>query len=109
MKMTDDQFFNELQTSLGQAIDHAKGNPSKARKKTVAIKELATFTAQDIKNLRIEMNLTQKSFAALMGVSVKTIESWEYGTNQPSGSARRLLEILSNEPHVAEEQEIVSV
>jgi putative transcriptional regulator len=109
MEMTDDQFFNELQTSLGQAIEHAKGNSSKARKKTVAIKELATFTPQDIKTLRLEMNLTQKSFAALMGVSVKTIEAWEGGTNQPSGSARRLLEILSNEPHVAEEQEIVTV
>ena len=107
--MTDDQFYNELQTSLGQAIEHAEGNPAKARKKTVAIKELATFTAQDIKKLRLEMNLTQKSFAALMGVSVKTIEAWEGGTNQPSGSARRLLEILSNEPHVAEDQEIVSV
>lgn len=107
--MKENQFFEELQTSLGQAIDYAEGKPSKARTKTVAIKELATFSAQDIKELRLQMNLTQKSFAALIGVSVKTIESWEYGTNQPSGAARRLLEILSNQPHVAEEQQIVSV
>lgn len=107
--MNEDQLFNELRTSLGQAIDYAKGDSTKARKKTIAIKELATFSAQEIKDLRLQMNLTQKSFAALMGVSTKTIEAWERGTNHPSGTARRLLEILKNEPHVAEEQQIVSV
>ncbi|MDQ0428520.1 putative transcriptional regulator [Planomicrobium stackebrandtii] len=107
--MTEDQFFNDLQTSLDQAIDHAKGKPSKARTKKVEIKELALFTAEEIKSLRLQMNLTQKSFAALMGVSIKAIESWERGTNQPSGSARRLLEILKNEPHLAEEQKIISL
>lgn len=107
--MNENRFFEDLKTSLGQAIDYAEGNASKTRTKTVVIKELVAFSAQDIKNLRLQMNLTQKSFAALIGVSVKTIESWEYGTNQPSGAARRLLEILSNQPHVAEEQQIVSV
>ena len=102
--MTENQFFNDLQTSLGQAIDHAKGKLSKARTKSVEIKEQVFFTAEDIKSLRLQMNLTQKSFAPLMGVSIKAIKSWERGTNQPSGSARRLLEILKNEPHVVEEQ-----
>lgn len=58
--MKENQFFEELKTSLGQAIDYAEGNRSKARTKTVAIKELATFSAQDIKELRLQMNLTQK-------------------------------------------------
>ena len=107
--MNEDQLFHELKTSLGQAIEYAEGNSTKARKKTVAIKELANFSAQEIKDLRLQMNLTQKSFAALMGVSTKTVEAWERGTNHPSGTARRLLEILKNEPHVAEDQQIVSV
>lgn len=107
--MTEDQFFNDLQRSLNQAIDHAKGKPSKTRTKTVEIKELANFTAEDIKTLRLQMQLTQKSFAALMGVSIKSVESWERGTNHPSGSASRLLEILRNEPLVAEKQDIISV
>ncbi|AQQ52229.1 transcriptional regulator [Planococcus lenghuensis] len=107
--MNEDQFFNELKTSLGQAIEHAKGNQSKVRTKTIAIKELAVFSAEEIRELRLELKLTQKSFAALIGVSVKTIESWERGTNEPSGAARRLLEILRNEPDLAQKQEIVSV
>ena len=107
--MNEDQLFHELKTSLGQAVAYAEGDTTKARKKTVAIKELATFSAQEIKDLRLQMNLTQKSFAALIGVSTKTIEAWERGTNHPSGAARRLLEILKNEPHVVVEQQIVSV
>lgn len=43
--MNEDLLFNELRTSLGQAIDYAEGDSTKARKKTVAIKELATFSA----------------------------------------------------------------
>lgn len=107
--MSEDQLFNDLQKSLYQAIDHAKGKPSKTRTKTVEIKELANFTAEDIKTLRLQMQLTQKSFAALMGVSIKSLESWERGTNHPSGSASRLLEISRNKPQVAEPQEIISV
>lgn len=41
--MKDNQFFDELKTSLGQAINYVEGTPSKARTKTVAIKELAFF------------------------------------------------------------------
>ncbi|ANU11984.1 transcriptional regulator [Planococcus antarcticus DSM 14505] len=107
--MTEDQFFNDVQKNLNQAVDHAKGKPSKARTKTVEVKELASFTADDVKALRLQMQLTQRSFAALMGVSIKFIESWERGINHPSGSASRLLEILKNEPQLAEKQGIISV
>lgn len=49
------------------------------------------------------MTLTQKTFAQTIGVSVKTIEAWEKGTNSPNGSASRLLELMDQKPDVVKE------
>lgn len=80
--MKESQFFEELKTSLGQAIDYTEGSHPKSRTKTVAIKDLATFSAQETKEWRLQMHFTPKSFAALICAPVKTIESGENGTNQ---------------------------
>ena len=49
------------------------------------------FTAEEIRDLRHTLKMTQGTFAALMGVSSKTVEAWEAGTNIPLGMARRML------------------
>ncbi|MGC1442455.1 MAG: transcriptional regulator, partial [Burkholderiaceae bacterium] len=36
--------------------------------------------------------------AALLGVSVRTLQSWEQGRKQPSGAARTLLAIARTNP-----------
>ena len=41
--------------------------------------------------------MSQKIFAGYMGVSKKTIEAWEAGTNQPSGAASRILMMLERD------------
>lgn len=41
---------------------------------------------------------TQSHFAALLGVSVRTLQGWEQGRNQPSGAARTLLTIARANP-----------
>ena len=38
--------------------------------------------------------MSQKAFAGYLGVSPKTVEAWEAGTNQPSGAASRLLSMM---------------
>lgn len=47
---------------------------------------------------RNKTGLSQSQFAALMGVSVRTLQGWEQGRKQPSGAARTLLAIASNNP-----------
>ncbi len=47
---------------------------------------------------RQKTGLSQSQFAALLGVSVRTLQGWEQGRKQPSGAARTLLAIASVNP-----------
>lgn len=47
---------------------------------------------------RQKTGLSQAKFAALLGVSVRTLQGWEQGRKQPSGAARTLLAIARTNP-----------
>jgi putative transcriptional regulator len=47
---------------------------------------------------RQKTGLTQAQFAALLGVSVRTLQGWEQGRKQPSGAARTLLAVARTNP-----------
>lgn len=48
--------------------------------------------------IREQINLSQAHFAALLGVSVRTLQDWEQGRRAPSGAARTLLLIAHKNP-----------
>ena len=50
---------------------------------------------------RQKTGLSQSQFAALMGVSVRTLQGWEQGRKQPSGAARTLLTIARTNPEAS--------
>ncbi len=67
-----------------------------------AIQEMKAGQVQVVSSPVIEARkktgLSQSQFAALMGVSVRTLQGWEQGRKQPSGAARTLLAIASTNP-----------
>lgn len=53
----------------------------------------------ELKNLRKKLKLTQKEFASIIGVDVKTIQNWEAGRAIPS-SKDGILRNLEANPHI---------
>jgi putative transcriptional regulator len=49
---------------------------------------------------RLKSGLSQAEFAAVLGVSKRTLEQWEQGRRRPSGAARTLLRIAERHPEV---------
>ncbi|MGB5104061.1 MAG: helix-turn-helix domain-containing protein [Steroidobacteraceae bacterium] len=52
----------------------------------------------DVAAIREKTGLSQSKFAALLGVSVRTLQDWEQGRRAPSGAARTLLLIAQRSP-----------
>ncbi|MGM0495711.1 MAG: helix-turn-helix domain-containing protein, partial [Bacillota bacterium] len=50
-----------------------------------------------VKKLRGNLDLTQKVFGNVLGVTKKTIEKWEQGANPIKGPAARLLYLIDND------------
>lgn len=68
--------------------------------KKYSVVPLDEFNAQEIKEIRLSMGMTQALFATCMGVSKKTVEAWEAGRNHPAGAACRLLTIANTNPEL---------
>lgn len=53
-----------------------------------------------VRTIRKKTGLSQSRFAALLGVSLRTLQDWEQGRRAPSGAARTLLAIADRNPAV---------
>lgn len=47
---------------------------------------------------RARSGLSQARFAAVLGVSTRTLQEWEQGRRTPTGPARALLKAVANDP-----------
>ncbi len=50
--------------------------------------------------VRLMSGLSQAQFAALLGVSIRTLQDWEQGRREPSGAAKTLIRIAAKRPEV---------
>lgn len=54
----------------------------------------------EVVRVRMKSGLSQAQFAAVLGVSKRTLEQWEQGRREPSGAAQTLLRIADKHPEV---------
>ncbi|MCL2089590.1 MAG: helix-turn-helix domain-containing protein [Oscillospiraceae bacterium] len=86
-----------IKRGLEEMIQHAEGK-IELKSHYVSAAPLKKYTADQIRQIRDNLNMSQGFFADVIGVSKKTVESWEYGRGRPSGAAARILSIAENDP-----------
>lgn len=73
----DIDFFEGVKSGLEEALAFEKG---RSAAETFARK--SSLPQVNVSELRHSLSLTQKAFAALLGVSTRTVEAWEVGNQR---------------------------
>lgn len=97
--MTED-LEPKLAESLAQLQAYAAGDASGVLVEELPIKTAPTYSAADIKKIRQSLHATQRVFAYYLAVSPRTVEAWETGRTTPSGSTRRLIQLIVAKPQI---------
>jgi putative transcriptional regulator len=86
----NDELFAELMESVREGGAILRGEKVASR----------TFVIEtpDVKHIRERYKLSQTEFAALLGISLKTLQNWEQGRRSPHGAARVLLQVAAKHP-----------
>ena len=92
----DFNYGDRLIESLEQALAYAKGDKSKARV-TVRATPVPEYKADDVSRVRLDLRLSQRALASVLGVSARTVEAWEAGRNSPNGPAARMLYLIEKD------------
>ena len=85
-----DELFTELLNSVKEGGEILRGEKEPARS--------FHLDRLDIKRIRDGYKLTQKQFAAMLGISVRTLRNWEQGRRVPEGPAMVLLRVAEKHP-----------
>jgi len=85
-----DELFNELLESVQQGGRIVRGKGKAGRRTKVE--------EPDVAEIRASYELSQEQFAALLGISVRTLQNWEQGRRRPHGPARVLLRVAARHP-----------
>ena len=88
--------FDQLLESVREmkAIQTGRRKPARSTR----AEDLFSVGAVDVAALRGRFRLSQAKFAALLGISVDTLQNWEQGRRQPEGPARVLLRVAAAHP-----------
>ena len=87
--------FGKLVESIKQAGKIRRGDMRPSR--------VYEFKPAAVKAIRARLHKSQSEFAAMIGVSLSTLQNWEQGRRVPEGPARALLKIAAEKPEAVAE------
>ena len=97
----------DLIEAMQELVDYSENKIDLRTTKLNVAPVRGTISASEIRDTRKALGVTQGVFAAVIGVSKKTVESWETGRYMPDGAARRLISILQQDPGFPERYDIL--
>jgi len=90
------ELFEQLVESVKEMKAIEAGRLKPARR--VRAEDLLRDEMPNVSALRARFNLSQAKFAALLGISVDTLQNWEQNRRRPEGPAKVLLRVAAKHP-----------
>lgn len=97
----------DLIEAMQELLDYSEGKIDLRTSRLNVSPVCDTISVEEIKETRQKLGMSQGVFALVLGVSKKTVESWETGRYTPDGAARRLISILQVDPSIPEKCGII--
>ncbi len=92
----DKTHFDQLVAGVKEMKRHIAG-------RAVRSARVSEVVEPDVRAIREAASISQAQFAKLIGVNLRTLQNWEQHRTRPTGPARVLLKIVSNNPKAAVE------
>lgn len=92
--MMRNDLFKELATSVQEMVAAERG-----RSRPHRVTRTSDLLANDVRALRGQFGMSQSKFAALLGISVDTLQNWEQGRRTPDGPAKVVLRVAAKHPN----------
>lgn len=88
----NDEMFDDLVVAVREAGSILRGETVPSR--------IFVVDNPDVKHIRSQNKLSQRRLSELLGVTTRTLSSWENGHRTPKGPARLLLMVMARHPEV---------
>ena len=85
------KFGENLVTSLGQAVDHARGKKMPGMRVTVV-------EVPDVRAIRKSLHMSQMQFSVSFRIPLATLKNWEQGRRYPDAPAAAYLLVIQRRP-----------
>ena len=94
-------FFAGLMEGLQEAYACEKGNAAPG-----TISHKRSLPNVDVAAVRAALQMTQKVFAEMLGVSSRTVEAWECGRSNPTPTAKKLIYLIQEDNSLAQKLQL---
>ena len=91
--------YQEIIEEGNEILENGIGHLRHRTRTHMPIAPLKEYTPHEIKAIREKNQYSQTFFGDYLGISLKTMQAWENGTDKPTGAALRIFQILEQDPY----------
>jgi putative transcriptional regulator len=98
--------FEEIKEGF-DALAQSRQGKRTLRTHEVTAPEMAEVTADEIRRLREQLNLSRSVLADMLRTNPRTLENWEQGRSKPNAQAALIIRLVEKYPDTIERLAVV--
>ena len=101
--------YQEIIDEGNEILEKGMGHLRRRTRTYTPVSPIKEYQPYEIKAIREQNQYSQSFFGEYLGVSLKTVQAWEAGTNKPTGTALRIFQVLEKDPRALDKYFLAEV